>query len=400
MPLSKVTGNVVVTNYTEQFSSGTGWRNLAVKMFSNNRKLIRIDSKFGTDFIRSYRMSYTDTDTAGIDALTSIHECATSTGSNCYDPLTFDWGNNTDNTIGNTATTAMLNLGDIADDEYVVTSLDANGDGHDDFYVTGGIDKVYINNPLNNSFSAVATLPLSTDFSIADINADGYPDFTDRGNIYLWNGSGYEPPVSFADYGYEVKQFTDVNGDGLIDAIGIRNDGFNVYVGIFTNRYDQTHDNPAGMGAAMAAAFSVPQDIVVTFDDDNLFDGYESSFVSGNFYNDDLLYPPEIREIVAIYDANNDGVSEILVEFEKDNWCPDQGEDCEDHHVNPLYTSVYAELHYQQDHMDNLSYQPEYIGGSPACEACEVKMTPPTVTDINGDGKLEKCFIDQPHQPP
>lgn len=399
-PADQVTGDVVVNNYTDAHQTGFQWRNLAVKVLKNNRQLIRIDTKFDNAFLRSYKLAYDDTDTAGFDLLTSIEECASNeAGSSCLNPTVFNWGNTAANTINATGTAPMLNLGDINDNEYAVTSLDANGDGYTDIYVTGGIDKVFLNDPINNTFTEVATLALTDDFSIVDVNADGYPDFTDGGSIYLWNGSGYEPPFSIADHGYNIKKFMDVDGDGLVDAIGEKRvDGPNpneelVYVGIFTNRYDLTHNDSGGMTANLAAAFSAPEDILLDFEANDFLSDYESPFESGEWL-ETVPSLPHIKGFVAVYDANNDGVAEFLVEIEKDNWCFDQGSDCNDPFVQPVYTSGYAELHYQQDEMQAPTFVAEHLGGGSGCEACNETITPPSVLDINGDGKLEKCYVE------
>lgn len=150
-----------------------------------------------------------------------------------------------------------------------ITLADLNGDGRDDVAYTMNQD-IYIHQGLSDgtisSYSTTTSgFNLSGDIEAADLNSDGIMDLVYSGDstdlaVRLGNGDGTFKAVSLyaATGGFSHLKIADLDGDGLLDVVGVQGDPM-IFKGRGDGTFDDVHTELAvaiGDGALMIGDFN------------------------------------------------------------------------------------------------------------------------------------------------
>ncbi|MBL4661113.1 MAG: VCBS repeat-containing protein, partial [Alcanivoracaceae bacterium] len=365
----------------------------------NNRSLQRIDSKVGSEFIRSYDFTYNDSDSTGNDLLTSIKECTDSSLITCFEATNFNWETRADDSINATAITPILTFDAVFVDpntnlqgDYKTETYDANGDGLKDFYITydkasgGTLKRIALTKADGSGFEIIDETSIPNDLDIktadkVDINGDGFTDFISHNKVvYLWNGNGYDEGVPLNGLeNIQILKYFDLNGDGLPEAISEEFDSIsgNLAFYIYNNNMgaDPNH-NLADIYTGPARHFQY--DLTdYEYDNEDPFPGHEL----------------QLNELVDFFDYNGDGISEMLFKGEY-TVCHDLGQGCMTGEIFEFYVWNIATLISNED--GNWEYDISYLAGQPACAdilLCSRAISQPTFIDLDADGSQEICFF-------
>jgi YD repeat-containing protein len=204
------------------------------------RRLKEIQVHADTEPVATYVLSYDVNDDSTLSLLTQIQKIG-SDGVTALPPTTFEYEEIGVGWVRDDSWTAPTYLGGAHG--FVVA--DVNGDGLTDIlrgymyyenYHEYFENAAYINtgNGWSRDDSWAPPVPFVYDkrddgrfwdrFQVSDINRDGLPDlFRGNDNVYINNGSGWEPDGSWANpFTYQSKsgyRTADVNGDGLPDVL-------------------------------------------------------------------------------------------------------------------------------------------------------------------------------------
>jgi hypothetical protein len=235
----------------------------------NTQRLTKVQTYSGAAQTREYRFSY-NTGTTGRSRITDISECALPDNT-CKPAISPSWSEYGNNVLNTGTSWGTLIAGYLAD---------VNGDGKTDL-IAQQMDGIYI--ALSTGSSAATSSkwlnsfgtsqgyadPNITPLYLQDVNSDGLADAigiaSDGIYVALSNGLNFSPVSKWAsDFGTGTgwssmdsypRTFIDVNGDGLLDMIGFKNDG--IYVALNTGSgFGATSKWSSDFGTASAIAYA------------------------------------------------------------------------------------------------------------------------------------------------
>jgi len=198
---------------------------------NNLNRLTNIQTYVGNSQVKDYRLFYEAEPVTKMSRIKALSVCNAVT--QCVQPTLFGW---TDDTVTQLEDVKSISNGvsfDVDTEVHNIQIIDMNGDGLDDWVATisGLVESViYVRLATSSGGFGAPILSnagsLSNKFNLADVNGDGFPDWTSfisqsATKVGLSNGDGtFKAAVTSSNgnnYGLETLKFVDINGDGLSD---------------------------------------------------------------------------------------------------------------------------------------------------------------------------------------
>jgi hypothetical protein len=192
--------------------------------FSNPNLLSSITINYAGTAVKNYTLSYVVSEMSGLEDLTQVLECAGSGTTNCLNPTTLSYQDESGTAgVATSATTAIPAVSSVE----LYVNYDFDGNGYRDLvYCSGGSpNTIFVAFGSASGYGAPVNTGIACGALYGDLQATGTDGILANNGgtwyYYTWNGSSFQSVSTGLAYDSTAVQYVlaDVNGDGLPDLV-------------------------------------------------------------------------------------------------------------------------------------------------------------------------------------